>query len=156
MKFRGTLGPIQEKNRLNVICAVTQPLEIMFWKITLDPLIINEVDFKKPLFCYLQKLPIRLGSQHWACPYCNRKFKAPSHVQRHILVHTGEKPYGCTLCDYTCQQSSHLKSHMNYKHPQYMIWNKSVLNFLKFTLLIKIAEWSYSTWRTSVGLSILF
>ena len=28
-----------------------------------------------------------------------------------MRAHTGEKPYKCTQCDYSCSRSSHLKTH---------------------------------------------
>ena len=29
-----------------------------------------------------------------------------------MFIHTGEKPYTCTVCDFACNQSSDLKRHM--------------------------------------------
>ena len=46
------------------------------------------------------------------CPYCHRILKTRQNVQRHILTHTGEKPFQCPKCPYACTQKTHLGSHM--------------------------------------------
>ena len=33
-----------------------------------------------------------------SCPYCSRKFPWSSSLNRHILTHTGQKPYKCREC----------------------------------------------------------
>lgn len=46
------------------------------------------------------------------CQYCGKIFKNTSNLTVHRRMHTGERPYKCTLCDYACAQSSKLTRHM--------------------------------------------
>jgi len=44
--------------------------------------------------------------------YLGKSFKTKSHLQRHILTHTGEKPYHCNRCGSKFNQSSSLRNHI--------------------------------------------
>ena len=46
------------------------------------------------------------------CKYCGKVFKNTSNLTVHIRSHTGEKPYKCDMCSYSCAQSSKLTRHM--------------------------------------------
>lgn len=48
----------------------------------------------------------------FSCCHCGKSFKTKSHLQRHILTHTGEKPYTCNRCDCRFNQSSSLRNHV--------------------------------------------
>ena len=52
----------------------------------------------------------------YVCPYCSKNFKTKQRVERHILIHTGEKPYACTECEYKTNRQDHLKEHFILKH----------------------------------------
>ncbi|XP_064118717.1 zinc finger protein Xfin-like isoform X3 [Macrobrachium nipponense] len=45
------------------------------------------------------------------CPYCNKEFDFASSLERHIRIHTGEKPFACTLCPYRTTQRCNLDRH---------------------------------------------
>lgn len=53
-------------------------------------------------------------TQHF-CSFCPYSTHRSSHMKRHLMTHTGERPFKCTVCDYRCNQKENLKKHM-FKH----------------------------------------
>ena len=53
-----------------------------------------------------------LHKRNDTCKYCGKVFKNTSNLTVHIRSHTGEKPYKCDKCEYSCAQSSKLTRHM--------------------------------------------
>ena len=52
------------------------------------------------------------SSRNDTCKFCGKVFKNTSNLTVHIRSHTGEKPYKCDKCPYSCAQSSKIKRHM--------------------------------------------
>jgi DNA-directed RNA polymerase subunit RPC12/RpoP len=52
----------------------------------------------------------------YSCSYCTKLFSSPSHLSRHILTHTGEKPCLCSECGQQFSQISSLERHQRTKH----------------------------------------
>ena len=46
------------------------------------------------------------------CIHCDKSFKKKSLLLRHILSHTGEKPFKCSQCDKTFTQKTSLNRHL--------------------------------------------
>ena len=61
-------------------------------------------------------LPIILEDGQSQCPICQKVMKQPSWMSRHILTHTGEKPFACKHCDYKSRAASTLRTHELLKH----------------------------------------
>lgn len=50
-------------------------------------------------------------SKNNACEICGRVFAQRSNLRRHMLVHSGEKPFTCEICNRTFTTGSNLKAH---------------------------------------------
>jgi len=55
----------------------------------------------------------------YPCEFCHKRFPTPSKLNRHKLVHSGEKPYLCNLCKKGFTQKVHLNTHMKLSHPTF-------------------------------------
>lgn len=51
-------------------------------------------------------------ARKYPCCVCGSAFTRPSHLEIHMRIHTGEKPFACTKCDKCFNAKHHLKSHM--------------------------------------------
>ncbi|XP_064092710.1 zinc finger and BTB domain-containing protein 14-like isoform X21 [Macrobrachium nipponense] len=47
------------------------------------------------------------------CQHCSYKTSILSNLRRHILRHTGEKPFACPYCPYRASRKDFLKDHIN-------------------------------------------
>uniref|UniRef100_A0A182VU31 C2H2-type domain-containing protein n=1 Tax=Anopheles minimus TaxID=112268 RepID=A0A182VU31_9DIPT len=46
------------------------------------------------------------------CDQCDFATRIPGHLRRHLLVHSGSKPYACPHCDYSCNNIENLRKHV--------------------------------------------
>jgi len=57
-----------------------------------------------------QELNVHLETHsHLKCHECNRYYLNTVHFQSHMRIHTGERPFKCSLCDQSFKTNGHLK-----------------------------------------------
>ena len=50
------------------------------------------------------------------CYICGHKFLWRWLLVRHMMIHTGEKPYSCNFCDYKAARKEQVRNHVFNKH----------------------------------------
>ena len=63
-------------------------------------------------FIILQNVPIKLGYEEYGCPFCQKITKRKDYMQKHILIHTGEKPFNCQHCGKRFNRKDNCIAHM--------------------------------------------
>ena len=58
-------------------------------------------------------------NKSYKCSYCHYMFRRQSHLTRHTLIHTGEKPFECTHCSERFSRSDKLKLHISRVHAEH-------------------------------------
>uniref|UniRef100_A0A3Q1CLH3 C2H2-type domain-containing protein n=1 Tax=Amphiprion ocellaris TaxID=80972 RepID=A0A3Q1CLH3_AMPOC len=60
--------------------------------------------------CPAIRKPQRIPTIH-QCHSCSKGFLSLSKLQRHMMIHTGQRPFGCDICGKTFRQKTHLRVH---------------------------------------------
>ncbi|RKF71263.1 hypothetical protein GcC1_103005 [Golovinomyces cichoracearum] len=56
-------------------------------------------------------IPAKDADGKFPCPHCTKTYLHAKHLKRHLLRHTGDRPYMCILCRDTFSRSDILKRH---------------------------------------------
>lgn len=59
------------------------------------------------------------------CPVCGRSFPGSYKFKRHYIIHTGEKPFGCSFCPFRCNHKDNLKVHVVMKHTSSLLYDQT-------------------------------
>ena len=65
-----------------------------------------------------EPVPVRIGHGQFACPFCRKIMKSSHNMKRHILTHTGERPFECVHCEKSFILKHHLSYHLRAVHSQ--------------------------------------
>ncbi|ERT02615.1 hypothetical protein HMPREF1624_00916 [Sporothrix schenckii ATCC 58251] len=57
------------------------------------------------------QIPQKDADGKFPCPHCTKTYLHAKHLKRHLLRHTGDRPYMCVLCRDTFSRSDILKRH---------------------------------------------
>jgi hypothetical protein len=57
------------------------------------------------------------GEKPYGCTLCEYRTGDHNSLRRHTMRHTGQRPYRCPHCDYSAIQSNSYKNHLRSKHP---------------------------------------
>ncbi|CEG79318.1 Putative Potential zinc finger protein [Rhizopus microsporus] len=60
----------------------------------------------------VEKKPVDMSNRRYKCTRCPRAFTRKHDLERHIRVHTGDKPYHCPCCKKCFARSDALKRHI--------------------------------------------
>ena len=55
--------------------------------------------------------PIKVAHKKNGCPFCSKIMPKPALMKRHILTHTGEKPFICDTCGEAFNKKGNLARH---------------------------------------------
>ncbi|XP_019393648.1 PREDICTED: zinc finger protein 420-like, partial [Crocodylus porosus] len=96
--------------------------------------------FEKQMDLYRGKesknaLPSRSEAQYYKCAECNYTTYVLSNLKLHVMIHTGEKPHTCDICEKKFRTSSHLNRH-------------KLLHFSMELFKCKTCDYSTDKWQT--------
>ncbi|XP_025156001.1 zinc finger protein 624-like [Harpegnathos saltator] len=87
----------------------------------------NFMHLKRKVACQIcgkeifkHKLHIHLkihGEKTFACSICGKKFHRGTHLQRHMLTHSQQRPYACNICSAVFVERQALDTHRRDEHP---------------------------------------
>jgi len=72
---------------------------------------------------YVQPLPKKsarkaepVKRKHHVCSHCSKEFGGKTDLQRHMLIHSDERPHKCKDCGKSYRQAVNLKNHITTAH----------------------------------------
>ena len=62
-------------------------------------------------------MEVHSDDRPYECPVCKWRFKQVHNMKRHLLTHSGAKPFSCDFCDKSYTDNYSLKQHVAKIHP---------------------------------------
>ena len=56
------------------------------------------------------------GIKVWKCRLCGQKISHRNNFQKHLMIHSGDKPFICPHCFYRTSRKGNLKRHIQIRH----------------------------------------
>ena len=80
----------------------------------------HECDVCEKMFRYpsglARHMRIHTNEKPYECDVCEKRFRTSDTLQKHMRIHTNEKPYECDVCEMKFRRSDTLKVHMRRWH----------------------------------------
>ena len=135
--------------RMQIHLNCTESFSVMIDQLSFRLLILGQNHALSVLFVFpqsklahvlfqLQIEPILIEKGLFGCPLCSVTMKKRANVQRHILIHIGDKPLTCAYCDFSCRRNDHLKNHINKHHVETLIKHEIPNQFSSNSCLINL------------------
>ncbi|XP_049294029.1 zinc finger protein 33B-like isoform X2 [Anopheles funestus] len=81
----------------------------------------------------LERHKRKMHMKIFSCPHCTRKFPYKSLLEKHLPLHTLEKPFKCPHCTLSYTQRVNLRIHIERKHAEIHCSNENLLDNFEST-----------------------